>query len=661
MTEAYHFTKAQLAELTDLAQRAKDCYYNKNKFLKVKSAELSEDVADALVNSELVRGKAKLKYGDDIPSRIEITDAVFDVLESILNQNGIKLGVRAPSAPTGKVGKVDAVLPYAMPSLEKARAGTGQLQKYVAKNEGPYLASKKMDGISLEITYEPGQPPKIYTGTEVHSGKDVSFLAGSMNIPQRLKTHIAIRAEGIISRRNFEKYWSEKYKNSRNLASGVMNKKGIHEALKHLDVVCYEVLSPRGIPSKQLDQLDALGFTTVDRVKLKSVTDDSITRILRKWKPESKHDMDGVVICVDRKTPEQTSDYSKVAIAFKEEGDDNMAQSEVVQVIWQVSRMGYLKPVMEIKPVKLAGVTVTRVTAHNAKVIRDEKIGPGTVITLTRSGDVIPKLVSVVKPTKAQMPDKKEFGAFSWSENNVDLILDDASSHSVAAAKQMYAFLSAGLGIDFVGLGIVDKLVDAGFTSLRKILTAKREDFYRVAGFKDTMVNKLYSQLQEKSKKANIVNVAAYSGCFGRLFGTTRMQAIEDAVGLEKCLTMSTQSVVDRVSEISGLSRASAEVFAKALPAFEKFLKTLPIEFAKPVKVKAAGKKLVGQAVGFTGFRDASLEEYIKSQGGEVTNGVTAKTTILLAKDADSGSAKIQKARDKGVAVLTPDQFKRKY
>lgn len=652
----YEFTKQDLAELKTLAIDAKDYYYNKNRFLKIRSADVSEAVADALVNSELVRGKARLKYGDDIPRTIEINDAVYDCLESILNQHGVTLGVRAPA-----VGKVDADLPYPMPSLEKARMDTGQLQKFTAKNKGPYVASMKMDGISLEIVYAPGKPVKVYTGTEVHRGKDVSFLAPSMNIPKSLKTALAIRAEGIISRSNFENHWSEKYKNARNLASGIMNKKGVHEAMKHLDVVCYEVLSPRGVPSEQLAMLKKLGFHVVPHVKLKAVTDESLTRILRKWKAESEHDIDGVVVCADYKTPVQSSDYSKVAIAFKEEDESNQAESKVVKVIWQVSKYGYLKPVLNIEPVKLAGVTVTRVTAHNAKTVQEEGIGVGATISLTRSGEVIPFVTGVPKPVKPAMPSKSEFGPYHWSKNKVDLILDDAAGHDTAATKMLSDFLTKGLGIEFVGTGIVAKLIDAGLSSPRRLLSARRQAFYEVEGFKDTMVDKLYSQLQEKKKHANIVKVAAASGVFGRSFGNTRMQAIEDHLGILKCMKMPERSVVSKVSALSGFSEATAEVFAEALPKFEKFLAPLNLEFEAPKKVKATGQKLEGQAVGFTGFRDTALEEYIKSQGGEVTNGVTAKTTILLAKDASSGSSKLQKAIDKGIAVMTPDQFKRKY
>ena len=659
MPEKYDLSSADVALLKKLAVDAKDVYYNKGRFLKIKSSDLSASVADALVNSELVRGKAQLKYSDDIPRVIEINDTRYDCLENILLQKGVKLGVRAPAPAT--VGKVDAVLPYAMPSLDKARTGTGQLQKYTSKNEGPYVASMKMDGISLELVYIPGKPVQVYTGTEVHNGKDVSFLASSMNIPQSLNKPMAIRAEGIISRANFEKSWSEKYKNARNLAAGVMNKKGVHEALHHLDVVCYEVLNPRGIPSKQLADLKKLGFHVVPHVMLQSVTDNSLTRILRKWKAESAHDIDGVVVCTDRKTPVQTSDYSKVAIAFKEEDESNQAQATVVSIDWQVSKYGYLKPVLNIKPVKLAGVTVKHVTAHNAKIVYENKLGPGSIIQCTRSGEVIPKLLSVVKSTKAQMPGKSEFGAYHWSKNKVDLILDDAATHDTAVTKRISDFLTKGLGVEFVGTGIVAKMLDAGLSSVRRILTAKRTTFYDIEGFKDTMVEKLYSQIQDKKKHADIVKVAAASGVFGRLIGTTKMRAIEDNLGILKCMKSSQSYVVRQVSDLSGFSETTAKEFAAALPAFEKFLAPLGIEFEKPRAVKKVGNKLTGQAVGFTGFRDAALEEAIKAQGGEVTNGVTAKTTILLAKDAGSGSVKLQKAIDKGIKVLSAEQFIAKY
>ena len=84
----------------------------------------------------------------------------------------------------------------------------------------------------------------------------------------------------------------------------------------------------------------------------------------------------------------------------------NLRETEVEKVVWNISKWGQIKPRIKIKQVKLGGTKIDYVTGFNAKYIDDNKIGPGAIIKITRSGDVIPHIVEVVKKAdQAQMPD----------------------------------------------------------------------------------------------------------------------------------------------------------------------------------------------------------------------------------------------------------------
>ena len=107
------------------------------------------------------------------------------------------------------------------------------------------------------------------------------------------------------------------------------------------------------------------------------------------------------------------------AFAFKKNIDPK--HTTVKQVIWTISKHGYLKPRVELEPVQIGGTTIQYATAFNAKYVKDNNIGPGTVVAIVRSGDVIPYIVNIVKSTEAEMPKGIDY---EWNDTNVDIIVE---------------------------------------------------------------------------------------------------------------------------------------------------------------------------------------------------------------------------------------------
>lgn len=108
------YSAKTLKELKDLAIRAKDYYYNRSKNLKIVTDDLSDALLEILLLGKLSAGKVKFRPVRElqIPARLEITDAIFDVAEAVLKENGITLSVRAPAANE----KIEVDLPYPMPN-----------------------------------------------------------------------------------------------------------------------------------------------------------------------------------------------------------------------------------------------------------------------------------------------------------------------------------------------------------------------------------------------------------------------------------------------------------------------------------------------------------------------------------------------------------------
>ena len=121
--------------------------------------------------------------------------------------------------------------------------------------------------------------------------------------------------------------------------------------------------------------------------------------ILIDWRENYDYDIDGIIVADDKKYP-RTSKNPKHAFAFKTVLDDQIVESKVVDVIWSPSKDGYLKPKVQIQPVKLGGAVIQYATLHNAEFVIKNKIGLGALVQIIRSGDVIPKVEKVIKQAK---------------------------------------------------------------------------------------------------------------------------------------------------------------------------------------------------------------------------------------------------------------------
>jgi NAD-dependent DNA ligase len=314
--------------------------------------------------------------------------------------------------------------------------------------------------------------------------------------------------------------------------------------------------------------------------------------------------------------------------------------------------------------VRLSGVNVTRATAFNAAYIRDNKIGPGSKVTLTRSGDVIPYIVSVDKPTKAALPSKAKFGEWDWNETEVDAVLIGDDNADLKVQKMVHFFSAAG--VEYFSEGLIRRFYDAGFDT-KAILTMKPASMVKnIEGIQIVMAKKIRAELDKRFTDIPMYKLMYASGCFGRNFGSTKLKAIynefkDDAVFGWAGFKLG--DIASSIANLPGFSLDTGKQFAAGIKPFLRFLKDMrglitPAKYAAP---KKASSKLAGVSVVMTGFRDQDLQDIIEANGGTVSSGVSAKTTVLLVKDVTSNSDKTKKARALGVAVMTADQFKNKY
>lgn len=658
-------TNANIAQLKRLLMAAKKTYYNSGKNLKVHAEQLDPANANLLANGHLVRGKVSYPEADArVPNRyIEISDAVYDLIEQAVREYQPKAKelsvVRAE--PSGK--QVEVELPYLMPSLDKKFSGDGSLIKWLAKNPGPYIIMDKLDGVSMELLWEDGAFDKLYKGGSATHGMDWSHAIPHLKLPKKVPAGDGgIRAELIMSKAEFLKKWADKYKNARNLTSGIVNKtRGMHEAVGSITPIVFDVLHKRMAPSTALAYAAKQGFTVVHHIKATKVTEEKLLSYLR-TRERADHMIDGLVIAVDKPFA-LTENNPKSMIAFKAPSEGNSAETKITAIEWRVSRHGQVIPRFTVEPVKLAGVTVTHAAAHNARYVIDNSINIGSIVNLTRSGEVIPYVTAVVKPSRtASMPDES-LGPVQWDANKTHLVLVDAKSSSLGTIKALAHFFTEGLGVDGMGQGVAAQLHEAGYNTVGKILRLKESDYMKLPGWQSRKSATMYANIQAAAKDANLVKVMAASGIFGKLIGERKLAALYKVkpglFDIERKL--SADQVAAACRGVAGFKDKSAQPIIDNLQRAKDWLAKLPITFKKAAAVKVSGAKCSGMNVCFTGIRSAELEIEIAQQGGAIASGVNAKTTHLICKDPGSGSAKNEKAHSLGIPVLTIQQFKTKY
>ena len=611
------------------------------------------------------------------PDKVILSDEQFDIIKEYF-------AAKYPNHPFLKVvgapivGKKDkVVLPYPMPSMDKIKPDTGALTKWLAKYNKPksYVVSAKLDGTSGLYTTKGGEA-KLYTRGDGLVGKDITHLIPYLKLPDpKTFPDLVVRGEFVISKKNFDTHFKGKgWKNARNTVAGLINKLKGSEEHTHIDYVGYEVMVPELTPSKQMDMMEkTLKMHTVKNQTVSDLSNDVLSKLLVDWRANYTYEIDGIIVAHNKVYPERKNKNPDHAFAFKMVLSDQVAEAKVVNIEWNPSKDGYLKPRVQIEPVELGGVTITYATGKNASFIEKNKIGIGAIIELVRSGDVIPDIKKVVVPAKEpSMPDVP----YVWNDTHVDIMLVDKSADATVREKNILGFFKA-LEVDGIGAGVIKKLMVAGYDSVPAILRMREADFLELEGFKKTLANKIYTNIKTGVESASLPVLMKASNIFGRGFGERKLKpalAKYPNILLDKD---SDAKKVEKLVTVDGWSTKSASEFVKHIGAFVAFMKECGLEGRLKTSKNAtasgtdagsgAGSEadkshpLFGKKIVMTGFRDKDLIKLIESKGGEMGSSVSKKTFAVLVKDLDEDTGKAEQARQMGVSLMTPESFKKLY
>jgi NAD-dependent DNA ligase len=614
-------------------------------------------------------------YHDDGES--PVSDEAYDIMaENYTARFGMTGSGAEPKigAPVKGGGKV--VLPVPMGSLNKLKPGVTQLPIFLSAG-GPYVVSDKEDGISLEIVYDSGIPQRAFTRGDGKIGKDVSGVLPALRIPQRIseKGEFIIRGEFTADKAVFQKHYAEEFATSRNHGGGLLNRNQPSEHVTRYKFVVYEVMKGKNAgvkKSAQLTFLKTLGFTVVPWKSYPTLSEEKLVQLhnLRKG-GKAKRDIDGIVVERDIPYKVVQSGNPTHAYAFKINSLESSLLVKVKDVVWEESRLGRLIPRVQIEPTLIGGVMVEWFTGHNNFFIEHgyknefkgkkkppyepRPINKGAMIRVIRSGDVIPYIMAVEKAAKT--PSKP---SVPYRVDGVHLMhVTVGIKTNLRVVKELTHFFTV-IEVDGLKQGTVQKLVDAGIDTVKKILNVKVARLLELEGFQRTSATALVANLAKAKANMTFGNVAKGSGAFGDKIGATRLAAVEESIpDILDRVNLPERELEIMIRGIRGFKELAAQI-AQNLPNFVKFLKRNGIELVETKKEAVVGAAMKGQAVLFTSVRDAALQKWIVQQGGKIASTVN-QATMLIIKEEGVSNNKTVIADTKKIPILTLEKFKRKY
>jgi|SaaInlStandDraft_7_1057024.scaffolds.fasta_scaffold01327_4 NAD-dependent DNA ligase len=596
-----------------------------------------------------------------------ISDTIYDILIDFLRlkDKNNKL-LKQVGAPIKSKDKVE--LPYYLGSMDKIKPENGEkiLDKWKKKYKQPYILSDKLDGISALIVYNFDDTIKMYTRGEATNGFNITLLLKYFKkIPsigdvkeifkkkkyKEQRSYLALRGELIIPDLIFKKNWSKEKSNARNTVGGLVNsvKSGkINPKLaKDTRFVCYQVIDPILNITEQYNIMKELGLYIVHNRRGKDINFKSLSKYLIKRKTKSKYKIDGIIVTNNDLHPMNEDNNPEYAFAFKDILEDQKAVTVIKKIEWNVSKDGYIKPTIIIKPVKI-GVNIQRLTGNNARFIKNNKLSKGAIIEIIRSGDVIPKLFRVIKPaTKINFPDIE----YNWDNNNVEIIIKKSDSREMNI-KNIYYFFSQ-LNIKGMGEKVVEKLYDAGHNSVIKILKMKKDNLLKIDSFKEKSANNLIKAILKSVTNITLPQLMNASNVLGRGMGIERMKSIVSTYPNILKNKWNTSDLIDNIKKIDGWDDITATLFANNYLRFLKYYNDIKKYITiKEKKIKINGK-YKNKKIVISGFRDKELIEYIEKEGGIITNTVSKNTDILIIKDSSvMNTSKVLKAQNFGINII---------
>lgn len=544
-------------------------------------------------------------------------------------------------------------LPITMASMNKLKS-IQDIHNWIRlkniNNGVQFILMPKYDGLSLGVEEIPDNERAWTRGDGVIGQKSDDHYKLISNKLKYDNGHESVfrytNGEVIMPKKVFNELYSNEFANPRNLVSGLLNSKEPSDSLSDCVYIRYGGVG--GNFSWKSDLLDELNggqqvkveyvLTTID-----DITEEYLQELFDKW--SENFEIDGIIIEVNhiglqedlgRETSTNNPVYAR---AYKSPKFEQLEKTKVINIEYNVSKRGLLKPVSILEPVKLDGVIVRRCTLNNARFVKNMGIGIGSEVYIKRSGMVIPQIVDVVNTIDFDYPAFFEDSEVLWDENNVDLITKtETNSQKIKKIISFFEILKA----KDIGEGIVNILWNNGYNTIHSILNIQASDLEVIDGFGSKKAEKIYNSIQSCIKSVPLSTLQHASSIFKNL-GSKKLALLEH---------FESKPSIEDILMIEGFAEVSAKNYIDGYDDFNEFIKNLPIVVEKKKSIEKIGNDLENKQFTFTGIRRPDIEEVIISRGGKIASSISSKNTHLIMKQKGSGSSKEKKAIELGIEIL---------
>ena len=601
---------------------------------------------------------------------------------------------RVGSHPVSKFGTIKHRIP--MLSLANAMneaelvAFDERMQKGLDQESVTYMAEPKLDGLGVELVYENGTFIHGSTRGDGFTGEDITHnLKTIRGIPLSLRTNdlpapplLEIRGEVFIRKNDFKdlnekQELNEKsaFANPRNAAAGSLRQLDpTITAERPLSIYCYEAGMSNGVEfidhSSFLDSLKKWGLPVNPFIQIVTGS-KGLTQFHQKLEDQRNdlaYEIDGTVFKVNNYNKREDlgtrSRSPRWAIAGKFKAQQ--ATTVIHDIDIQVGRTGALTPVAKLEPVYIAGVTVTNTTLHNQDEIVRKDIRIGDTVLIERAGDVIPKVVKVIKEKRPnwtkpfQIPNACPVCQHETHRSEGEVILRCGNISCPRQIKGRIQHFASKLALDIDGLGekIVDQLVNEDLIqSIDDLFNLKQETLEKL------------DRLGEKSAE-NLVDAISNSKdtTFARFIYALGIRNVGEHIAkvLEKQYSGNLTEFQDTtVEELEAIDEIGPIVAETVIQFWSDDSNKIMVQNCLDYGVRFADVEInlhqpfAGQTFVFTGslqqLTRKEAKDILENLGGKASGSVSEKTDFVIA--GSGAGSKLKKASDLGISILTEEEF----
>ncbi|MBQ4582313.1 MAG: NAD-dependent DNA ligase LigA [Oscillospiraceae bacterium] len=599
-----------------------------------------------------------------------------------------------PDSPTQRVGgpalKEFQQVEHAVPleSLQDVFDGD-EVREFLARvaetvDAPAYSVEPKVDGLSVALEYRDGVFVRGATRGDGRVGEDVTenlrtIRSIPMTLPEKLP-RLIVRGEVYMSRTVFEELNAQReiagqplMANPRNAAAGSLRQLDPKVAAsRKLDIAIFNLQLAEGktfaTHTETMEYLASQHFKVIPNRCLSSA-EDLLAEIdrLNDTRMEFPFDMDGAVIKLNdlalREKLGSTAKCPRWAIAYKYPPEQK--PSQLVDIVVQVGRTGVLTPKAVLKPVRLAGTTVTNATLHNQDYIMEKDIRIGDTVIVQKAGEIIPEIVEVVKDKRPEgtvpyrLPETCPVCGAPVSRDPDGAAVRCTGAECPAQLLRNLTHFASRSAMDIEGLGpaVMGQLVDSGLVSTAADLyDLKAEAIAKLDRMGDKSADNAVKAIA-KSKENDLWRLIFALGI--RQVGEKAAKTLAQHFGTMDALCAASAEELTAINDVGPITAAYLRSWMDN-PQSQDLLARLKVAGVNmECKEKALDSRFAGMTFVLTGalerFTREEAGEMVEKRGGKAASSVSKKTTYVVA--GPGAGSKLRKAQELGIPVLSEEDF----